>query len=105
MSGINFLTETMHALALSGKTPEDVVGIGIDGKSSTSWESFERDANFHYDNGYGGAEINEKLVILFKDSSWLSRGEYDGSEWWEYNQTHSFKIHDTNSCVPLRECF
>lgn len=40
--------------------------------------------NILYDNGYGGQELYG--VITFTDGTWLSRGEYDGSEWWEYNK-------------------
>lgn len=36
-----------------------------------------------YDDGYGGQELFGDVV--FKDGTWLSRGEYDGSEWWHYN--------------------
>jgi hypothetical protein len=25
-------------------------------------------------------------MIWFKDGSWATRGEYDGSEWWEYHK-------------------
>ena len=35
-----------------------------------------------YDNGYGGQELFGR--ILTNKNSWLERGEYDGSEWWEY---------------------
>ena len=35
-----------------------------------------------YDDGFGGQELDG--TIVFKDGTWLERGEYDGSEWWEY---------------------
>lgn len=38
-------------------------------------------ASINYDNGYGGQELFG--TIVFKDNTWLERGEYDGSEWWE----------------------
>lgn len=38
-------------------------------------------ASIDYDNGYGGQELFG--TIVFKDGTWLERGEYDGSEWWE----------------------
>lgn len=37
----------------------------------------------NYDSGYGSAEIREDLIILGVDW-WLERGEYDGSEWWDF---------------------
>ena len=36
--------------------------------------------NKYYDSGYGSQELDG--IILFKDS-YSTRGEYDGSEWWE----------------------
>ena len=38
-----------------------------------------------YDSGFGGQELFG--TITFKDGTWLERGEYDGSEWWEYKTT------------------
>lgn len=35
----------------------------------------------NYDNGYGIQELFG--TIVFKDGTWLDRGEYDGSEWWQ----------------------
>ena len=36
-----------------------------------------------YDNSFGRQELFG--YILFNDGTWLSRGEYDGNEWWDYN--------------------
>ena len=36
-----------------------------------------------YDNGFGSQHLFG--YVLFSDNTWLSRGEYDGSEWWDYN--------------------
>lgn len=41
-------------------------------------------ASIDYDNGYGGQELFG--TIVFKDGTWLERGEYDGSEWWEHRK-------------------
>lgn len=41
--------------------------------------------DIEYDAGYGTQEVYG--TVLFNDGSWLSRGEYDGSEWWDYNQS------------------
>lgn len=41
-------------------------------------------ASINYDNGYGSQELFG--TIVFKDGTWLERGEYDGSEWWEYRK-------------------
>ena len=41
--------------------------------------------DFDYDNGYG----TQKLFgyIWYTDGTWSERGEYDGSEWWEYKKS------------------
>ena len=82
---MNFLQETIEAIEEAGREPGDISFIGDSGHRST-WAEFTIVANFNYDNGFGGQEIVESLVIVFADGTWLSRGEYDGSEWWNYNQ-------------------
>ena len=42
--------------------------------------------SYNYDEGFGSAEVNKTLRIVFYDDSFLERGEYDGSEWWEYKK-------------------
>ena len=36
-----------------------------------------------YDSGYGFQRLFG--LVLFNDNTWLSREEYDGSEWWIHN--------------------
>lgn len=45
---------------------------------------FLSELDFTYDSGFGGQELYG--TVWFTDGCWLSRGEYDGSEWWEYNK-------------------
>jgi hypothetical protein len=55
-------------------------------KLSYSKEDLEKFLNllsFDYDSGFGGQELFGTLWL--NDGTWLSRGEYDGSEWWEHN--------------------
>lgn len=44
--------------------------------------SFLNSLDFNYDNGYGGQELFG--TVWMNDGTWLERGEYDGSEWWEH---------------------
>lgn len=86
----HFLKETKDKLKENGMDPWDIVFIGSsDGQYGCTWDEFTKLADVRYDSGYGGSEIPEDLVIVFKDGSWLERGEYDGAEWWEYKQTPS----------------
>lgn len=44
---------------------------------------FINSLNFEYDSGYGGQQLFG--TIWLTNGSWITRGEYDGSEWWEVN--------------------
>lgn len=50
------------------------------------------DLDFDYDSGYGIQELFG--VVYCKDPNnnpvWLTRGEYDGSEWWNINTIPEF---------------
>ena len=64
--------------------------ISIDKKESVlkinfteeEYDNFLKEIDFNYDNGYGGQELFG--FVWFNDGNWLERGEYEGSEWWEY---------------------
>lgn len=79
---INLLDETICELVANGKDSDDVLWVG-DKDGYTTWSEFVSKADEEYDNGYGGNEVQDKLVIVGSDW-WLERGEYDGSEWWEF---------------------
>lgn len=82
----NFKDETLNVLAENGKTWNDVKFIqGDDFKVSNNKDELLELMNFEYDDGYGAPKIAEDLKIV-GDNWWLERGEYDGSEWWEYKE-------------------
>ncbi len=49
--------------------------------SIEQYNKFIESLDFDYDNGYGSQELYG--TIWFLDNTWATRGEYDGSEWWE----------------------
>ena len=53
------------------------------GYSIEEWDQFLSDIDEEYDDGYGGQELFG--TIWYKDGTWSTRGEYDGSEWWDYH--------------------
>lgn len=53
------------------------------GHTNEELMAFLEHLNIDYDNGYGGQNLFG--VIWLTNGTWLSRGEYDGSEWWNYN--------------------
>jgi len=84
---VNLLSETLSNLLSNGKSPADVFWVGSkDGEYAISWEEFAKIANVDYHKGFGGQAVASDLVVVGQ-SWWLERGEYDGSEWWEFKST------------------
>jgi len=52
-----------------------------EGYTQAEYDQFLSLLDFEYDNGYGGQLLDG--TIWFAGGSWATRGEYDGSEWWE----------------------
>lgn len=52
------------------------------GYSQEDYERFINSLNFDYDAGFGGQNLFG--TVWLEDGSWLARGEYDGSEWWNH---------------------
>jgi len=53
------------------------------GWSDEDWNIFLANLDFEYDSGYGGQLLFG--TIWYEDGTWSDRGEYDGSEWWEWH--------------------
>jgi hypothetical protein len=82
---MNLLEETKEAIITSKHIPEEITFIGsITSGYNCSWEEFEVLADKEYNASYGAAEVAQDLKIIFEDNTYLERGEYDGSEWWEF---------------------
>lgn len=104
MTTTKLLAETMDMLEQHGKSGDDVewIGAALDYHQKEwavgTWNDFIKlAAKIKYDSGYGGNEIRGSLVIVGKDW-WLERGEYDGSEWWEFKRLPT----KPTEYVPLR---
>jgi len=77
----NLLVETEEFLLAMQLTWNDVEWVGtMDGVQTCTVEQFKTMADKEYDAGYGRQHVHPELVIVMKDGSWVSRGEYDGSE-------------------------
>lgn len=82
----NLLHETREAITNSGHSIEQISFIGsADGKYRMTWDQFTEVADAEYHSGFGGAEVATDLIVLFVDGKRMWRGEYDGSEWWEFD--------------------
>lgn len=83
----NLLQETREGIAQSGHTPEGIVFIGSrETGHRCTWAEFEGLADIEYNAGFGGQEIASDLEIVFSDGATMTRGEYDGSEWWNFSR-------------------
>jgi hypothetical protein len=83
----NLLTETLEAITASGHTPDDIAFIGSeDAEYRCSWEQFKALADQEYDSSFGSSKVAIDLIVRFTDGRKLWRGEYDGSEWWEFDK-------------------
>jgi hypothetical protein len=60
------------------------------GYTDQEFEQFMHDLDFDYDAGYGMQYIDG--TVWFDDGTWLSRNEYDGSEWWVYLGTPKIPV-------------
>lgn len=83
---MNLLKETTEDIEKSGHKIEDIVFIGSEKTGhECTWEQFASMADRDYDNGFGSPQVAQDLVIVFADGATMTRGEYDGSEWWQYS--------------------
>lgn len=80
----NLLEETTEFLKENGKTPEDVQWVGSH-RFWFTWAEFSDVASVEYDPDFGAPKVAVDLMVV-GHGWWLSRGEYDGSEWWDYNE-------------------
>lgn len=79
----NLLAETIAVLREYNKTLADIQWVGDFEGHYIPVHRFIELANADYDGGFGSPKVPEDLVVC-GDNWWLERGEYDGSEWWEY---------------------
>lgn len=84
---MNLLKETKEALKESGHKPTDIIFIGSEETGhQCTWDEFVKLANVNYDSGFGAAHVASDIKIIFRDGQTMYRGEYDGSEWWEFSR-------------------
>ena len=88
-NGSKILCATINTyLDVDNHAPEELKLDLTTGWTKEEWNEFIEKLDFEYDSGYG----SQKLFgcIWYTDGTWSTRGEYDGSEWWEHH-----------SCPPI----
>lgn len=80
----NLLQETLKILKENNKTSNDVEWVGNKKEYAIPWREFVKIADIEYNSGYGAAEIAHDLIIVGR-GFYMTRDEYDGSEWWEFH--------------------
>jgi hypothetical protein len=68
----------------------NIIALLKKGHTDQEFEEFMHDLDFDYDAGYGMQYIDG--TVWFDDGTWLSRNEYDGSEWWVYLGTPKIPV-------------
>lgn len=81
---MNLLQETKNILKTHGKTIDDIKWVGCEA-FTIPITLFLKLADKEYNSSYGSAKVAQDLLVV-GDGWWLDRGEYDGSEWWDYNE-------------------
>ncbi|MEO1299383.1 MAG: hypothetical protein AAFW75_27145 [Cyanobacteria bacterium J06636_16] len=98
----NLLEETIHAVKDSGHKIDQIIFIGsLETGHRCSWDEFQKLADFGYNNGFGWAKVPTDLVVAFDDQTYMTRGEYDGSEWWQY--LNPLKIPEESKSIKTLE--
>lgn len=96
---MNLLEETTEAIDAFGQTPEGIVYIGsADKEYACTWDEYKELADVEYDEGSGSTNVADDLLIVFNDGAVMWRGEYDGSEWWNY---HPQFVMPTSQPAPI----
>ena len=60
---------------------EKIIHLPMD-YTRQQYEAFLTKLEFEYDEGFGRRELFG--TIWYEDGNWSDRGDYDGSEWWDY---------------------
>ena len=55
-----------------------------EGYKQADYDAFLALLDVEYDDGYGGQQLYG--TIWYENGTWSTRGEYDGSEWWEHHK-------------------
>jgi hypothetical protein len=71
--------------------------------NTAQFDAFLKKLDFNYNAGYGGQELYG--IIWYKDGTWSTRGEYDGSEWWEYHKCPPIEYHGIITPEPESDEF
>lgn len=81
---INLFCDLFDVLHEHEKTIDDILYIKIDNKNFKPQRILDLFKGITYERGYSGPWINQSLQIVLKNGDFIIRGEYDGSEWFEY---------------------
>lgn len=63
-----------------------------EGYTQEEYNEFLEKLDFEYDSGYGSQHLFG-TVWFTEPGVWMERGEYDGSEWWEFNMCPEIPDH------------
>ena len=79
----NLFDETVKILKIHSKTIADIEYIGSPETKINTNKALQLMKKTNYYNSFGRQEVAQNLMIK-GDGFIMTRGEYDGSEWWDY---------------------
>ena len=62
--------------------PDKTIRLPV-GATKEARKDFWEMLDFNYDDGYGLQHLFG--IVWLTEGRWLTRGEYDGSEWWDFH--------------------
>jgi len=82
--GLDYSDYVMCGIIIKEPSNSNEYSILKLGHTTIDFINFLNNLDFEYDDGYGTQELFG--TIWLTDESWLTREEYDGSEWWKHNK-------------------
>lgn len=89
MNRANQSIETIQFAVIYKKPDYNTLTMLLDSSDGNVTLADISNLNIEYDDGFGGQELFG--IVRFKDGTWFTRGEYDGSEWWEYHAVPTYE--------------
>ena len=68
----------------------DIIAKLLPEYTQEDFKQFIEKLDIDYNKWYGSQELYG--TIWYTDGAWSTRGEYDGSEWWEYHKCPEIKF-------------
>ena len=97
----NLLDETRQLLEDNGLSLDDIEAVFGEDFQIPVAEFLRLAGETAYEASYGRQWVASDLTVLLKSGDWLTRGEYDGSEWWDFHRRPSPPVREVQQLRRL----